>query len=244
MERSSGSIAFDMYRIGRRAGALRAVVPDRRGWAAPSAPERLPWVVARDEPSVRCGCAAWPVIPEKPCVCSGRALVRGLPGSGAAGAPMACTPRWSCRRCRAIPAAQRGFDLAAQRRGRRTRIFAGFGVLPGFLHRDGIVSSGCAQIARSRFDAAQSGKTKQHFGAKVNFKRQRLSGAGLRGLPAYVARRRGPYRWARSACAAAPNERTRIRLRRAGLSAFETTDAFVLRYAGDGSARTSTSIGR
>jgi alkylated DNA repair dioxygenase AlkB len=78
-----------------------------------------------------------------------------------------------------------------------------------------------AAIERTPFVAAQSGKLKQHFGAKVNFKRRKLSAQGLVELPAYVG-------WIE----------TRLAERIAGapepvvsvFAGFEATDAFVLRY--------------
>ncbi len=68
-----------------------------------------------------------------------------------------------------------------------------------------------AAIEARPFEPAQSGKLKQHFGAKVNFKKRRMKLGGFAGLPAYVHQLQ-----ARARAAVAPS--------------FECTDAFVLRY--------------
>jgi alkylated DNA repair protein alkB family protein 4 len=76
-------------------------------------------------------------------------------------------------------------------------------------------------IEQAPFAAAQSGKTKQHFGAKVNFKRRKLSTRSHVELPPYVRSIEARLA-ARVGGASGPANRA--------FASFAATDAFVLRY--------------
>jgi alkylated DNA repair dioxygenase AlkB len=84
------------------------------------------------------------------------------------------------------------------------------------------------RIDQSPFLRAQSGKLKQHYGARVNFNKRKINPSAFRGLPDYVhwidarLRRRVEEE-------APPADSNRDSLR-AALARFEPTDAFVLRY--------------
>lgn len=71
------------------------------------------------------------------------------------------------------------------------------------------------RIGAAPFVAAQSGKRKQHFGIRANFKRRRLNDDGFAGLPPF---------------AHFLEARVRERAGRPMWRAFEATDVFVLRY--------------
>jgi len=84
------------------------------------------------------------------------------------------------------------------------------------------------EIDKTPFKPAQSGKLKQHHGAKVNFNKKKLNARAFRGIPAYAG-------WIESRA----RDRTladrsgRPGDRRAALDAlarYETSDVFVLRY--------------
>ncbi|MHA7836681.1 MAG: alpha-ketoglutarate-dependent dioxygenase AlkB [bacterium] len=91
-----------------------------------------------------------------------------------------------------------------------------------------------AVIDREPFQPAQSGKEKQHFGARVNFNKRKVNANAFEGLPGYAAwlETRTRERWARES--REPDEARRRGAHRPGLvralSAFRTTDVFVLRY--------------
>ena len=76
-----------------------------------------------------------------------------------------------------------------------------------------------AEIERTPFAPAQSGKQKQHFGPRMNFRKRKMNAKGFDGLPRYA-------HWLEA--------RLRVRAADAGLRAalvpWVTTDAFVLRY--------------
>ncbi len=100
--------------------------------------------------------------------------------------------------------------------------FAGLVVWPDFVSEDEAERL-LAEIESRPFTPAQSGKGKQHFGPRMNFRKQRMNPRGFEGLP----------RWGRALEA-------RVRDRAASessvpglvaaLDAYVTTDAFVLRY--------------
>jgi len=100
--------------------------------------------------------------------------------------------------------------------------FAGLVVWPDFVSEDEAARL-LAEVESRPFTPAQSGKGKQHFGPRMNFRKRRMNPRGFEGLP----------RWARAMEA-------RVRQRaasepalqglRAALDAYVTTDAFVLRY--------------
>ncbi len=100
--------------------------------------------------------------------------------------------------------------------------FAGVRVIPDLLSPDEAERL-IEQIDRSPFVPSQSGREKQHFGARVNFNRRRMNVKSFPGLPDFTH----PL-----------VERARARLREAGDAAldravdrFDPTDVFVLRYA-------------
>ena len=80
-----------------------------------------------------------------------------------------------------------------------------------------------ADIETRPFKPAQSGKAKQHFGPRMNFRKQRMNARGFEGLPEWAHELERRVR-ARARAEVAP----------AGLAdaldAYVTTDAFVLRY--------------
>jgi alkylated DNA repair protein alkB family protein 4 len=85
-----------------------------------------------------------------------------------------------------------------------------------------------AEIETLPFKPAQSGKLKQHHGAKVNFNKQKLNARAFRGLPGYTG-------WieSRARDRAFTDRSGQAEDRRAALDAlarYETTDVFVLRY--------------
>lgn len=102
---------------------------------------------------------------------------------------------------------------------------------PGFsgliVWRDFVTEAEAARLlddVESRpFEPAQSGKGKQHFGPRVNFRKRRMRVRGFEGLPgwAHALERRVRERVARE---------PRVPGLTRALDAFVTTDAFVLRY--------------
>lgn len=88
-------------------------------------------------------------------------------------------------------------------------------------------------IEREPFRPAQSGKQKQHFGARVNFNKQRIQADSFHGLPAYAAwlearmRVRVSIAMSDASLGSAPGDRPALTR---ALAAFRTTDVFVLRY--------------
>jgi alkylated DNA repair protein alkB family protein 4 len=105
--------------------------------------------------------------------------------------------------------------------------FEGLIVLPEFLSPEE-AGSLLRQIDASPFALAQSGKQKQHYGAKVNFNKHRLNATAFKGLPAYTAPLEARLREAFLEFGELSTEAT-IR-RDEALSNYETTDLFVLRY--------------
>jgi alkylated DNA repair protein alkB family protein 4 len=84
------------------------------------------------------------------------------------------------------------------------------------------------EVEKASFHPAQSGKSKQHYGAKVNFNKQKINTTGFRGLPDYA--RQIESRLHELAGRDLPGRPGDILALRAALEAFETTDTFVLRY--------------
>jgi alkylated DNA repair protein alkB family protein 4 len=87
-----------------------------------------------------------------------------------------------------------------------------------------------ARIEERPFVAAQSGKWKQHYGARVNFRRRKANAERFEGLPGYAG-------WLESRLRERLAARTGPSLGRVGppglaeaLDAFRTRDVFVLRY--------------
>ena len=105
--------------------------------------------------------------------------------------------------------------------------FDGLIVLPEFLSPDESREL-LAQIEASPFTIAQSGKQKQHYGAKVNFNKQKLNATAFKGLPTYLTPLEARLRMAFLEFAEL-SEGAKTR-RDEALSNYETTDVFVLRY--------------
>ena len=100
--------------------------------------------------------------------------------------------------------------------------FSGLLVLRDFVS-DAEAASLLSELGRTSFTPAQSGKQKQHFGPKVNFRKSRINTAGFRGLPRYAS-------WIEARL----RERLEGTVFPAGLTGalvrYVTTDVFVLRY--------------
>lgn len=105
--------------------------------------------------------------------------------------------------------------------------FRGLRIYPDFLSepeaRDLL-----GEIERTPFQVSQSGKHKQHYGAKVNFNKQRVNAKSFRGIPAYARdledRLRARVRGDRGLSG---QERAALE---DALRRYRTTDVFVLRY--------------
>jgi alkylated DNA repair protein alkB family protein 4 len=108
--------------------------------------------------------------------------------------------------------------------------FTGLRVIPDFLSTFQSRKL-LEEVERDRFVRAQSGKLKQHYGAKVNFNKRRINTSAFLGLPRYAgaleARLQIEFAEQR-----VPIRADALEMRDA-LSAFETTDVFVLRYESD-----------
>lgn len=101
--------------------------------------------------------------------------------------------------------------------------FRGVRVLPDFCS-SGEEKGLLRDVDRGRFAPAQSGKLKQHYGAKSNFKRRKLSLAGFVGLPGYVG-------WIEERLRSyLLREPPRDRRLLSHFLRYEASDAFVLRY--------------
>jgi alkylated DNA repair protein alkB family protein 4 len=79
------------------------------------------------------------------------------------------------------------------------------------------------EIESRLFVPAQSGKAKQHFGPRMNFRKRRMNPRGFEGLPRFA---RDLERRVRARAAEEPEPAGLS----AALEAYVTTDAFVLRY--------------
>ena len=96
--------------------------------------------------------------------------------------------------------------------------FRGLRVLPAFVS-EAEAEALLREIERHPFKASQSGKWKQHFGPRMNFRKRRMNVSGFEGVPHYARdlearlRKRG-----------GDAELTRA------LEGFRVTDVFVLRY--------------
>jgi alkylated DNA repair dioxygenase AlkB len=107
------------------------------------------------------------------------------------------------------------FDVATQR-APRCPDFDGVVVVEDFVSI-AEAEALLAEIEAEPFAAAQSGKQKQHYGPKINFKKRRAKANGFSGLPRYT-------HWLED----------RLRLTHSvPMGDFETTDVFVLRYEED-----------
>jgi len=106
--------------------------------------------------------------------------------------------------------------------------FVGLQLIPDFvsqLEADGLL----AEIERQPFRPAQSGKLKQHYGAKVNFNRKRVNANAFAGLPGYVAWVERRLRERVQSAGVDSTLRSDVALAKA-LEVYRTMDAFVLRY--------------
>jgi len=84
------------------------------------------------------------------------------------------------------------------------------------------------EVEKAGFTPAQSGKSKQLYGAKINLNKQKINTTRFRGLPDYA--RQIESRLHELAGRDLPGHPKEILALRAALEVFETTDAFVLRY--------------
>lgn len=80
------------------------------------------------------------------------------------------------------------------------------------------------EIEQRPFSLAQSGKAKQHFGAKINFNKRKMNTKGFRGLPASAKRIEEIARDCIDADATLNDECAHA------VASFKTTDFFALRY--------------
>jgi alkylated DNA repair protein alkB family protein 4 len=105
--------------------------------------------------------------------------------------------------------------------------FSGVYVLPDFVSETEALAL-LGVIDRTSFLPSQSGKQKQHYGPKVNFNKRRVNADSFSGLPSYAASLEARLR-ERIAVHTIRRSANRDGLTQA-LSAYETTDVFVLRY--------------
>jgi alkylated DNA repair protein alkB family protein 4 len=89
------------------------------------------------------------------------------------------------------------------------------------------------EIERRPFAPSQSGRSKQHYGAKVNFNKRRVNVRGFEGLPGYATELvdRFAQRWAVDATP--DTALARDKSLAAAFADFVPSDVFVLRYAAD-----------
>ncbi len=113
------------------------------------------------------------------------------------------------------------FDVASQRVP-GLEGFSGLMVWPDFVS-EVEAEALLADIDARPFQPAQSGKAKQHFGPRMNFRKRRMNASRFDGLPRYARALEARVRQ-RLDPAAAPAGLVEA------LNEFETTDAFVLRY--------------
>jgi alkylated DNA repair protein alkB family protein 4 len=84
------------------------------------------------------------------------------------------------------------------------------------------------EIEKTSFIPAQSGKSKQHYGPKVNFNKQKINPTTFPGLPDYTRHIESRlHELARKDLPGIPADNLALCT---ALATFETTDAFVLRY--------------
>ncbi len=105
--------------------------------------------------------------------------------------------------------------------------FRGLRVIPDFLD-PGEADALLDEIEREPFVPAQSGKWKQHHGARVNFNKRRVNVSRFRGLPRWAAALETRL-LSRFAELAGEGSEDAMEVR-AALDAFEASDVFVLRY--------------
>jgi len=105
--------------------------------------------------------------------------------------------------------------------------FTGLVVWPDFVS-EAEAEALIADIESRPFSPAQSGKAKQHFGPRMNFRRRRMTARGFEGLPRFARELEARVR-ERASEGGAGGGRAIPGLA-AALDAYATTDAFVLRY--------------
>jgi alkylated DNA repair protein alkB family protein 4 len=86
-----------------------------------------------------------------------------------------------------------------------------------------------AEVECAPFRPAQSGKLKQHYGAKVNFNKKKVNASALAGLPGYAAWIERRLRQRLDSAALEPSGGSDPLLAKA-LEGYRTMDVFVLRY--------------
>lgn len=96
--------------------------------------------------------------------------------------------------------------------------FWGLRVLPDFVSQQEARSL-LAEVERTPFVPSQSGKQKQHYGPKMNFRKQRMNATAFAGIPAYARKIESRLR-----------ERGGDAELGSALASYRTTDVFVLRY--------------
>jgi len=107
--------------------------------------------------------------------------------------------------------------------------FDGLCVIPDFLSSHEATQL-LGEIESRPFALAQSGKQKQHFGAKVNFNKKKLNTNSFRGLPRYAKPLEANLRSAFIGRVRSQSTRAEFERFQNVLSRFVTTDLFVLRY--------------
>jgi alkylated DNA repair protein alkB family protein 4 len=118
------------------------------------------------------------------------------------------------------------FDFTTQT-AERAPEFEGLCILRDFLSEEEALAL-LGTIEQQDFSPAQSGKLKQHYGARVNFNKRRINAKKFEGLPAYGHAIEARLKTAFSSIdSSLPADRLR---RNEALADFEATDLFVLRY--------------
>ncbi len=128
------------------------------------------------------------------------------------------------------------FDLATQRVPTLPE-FRGVRVFEDLLDA-GEARALLEEIERRPFAPSQSGRLKQHFGAKVNFNKRRMTVRGFEGLPGYAAALVDRFATRLAADVAplesapdGPADGARDAALAAAFAEFTLSDVFVLRYA-------------
>lgn len=108
-----------------------------------------------------------------------------------------------------------------------TPAFRGLCIIREFLSVDAAETL-LREIEESPFSLAQSGKSKQHYGAKINFNKRRINPDPFEGFPPYVHPLEEKMKEAVRAATSDSSESEVARTR--AVDDFVATDAFVLRY--------------
>lgn len=126
----------------------------------------------------------------------------------------------------ALPARLHVFDPARQC-APTCPAFQGVRLYPNALARDE-ADSLLERIEARPFTPSQSGKLKQHFGARFNFMRRRMNAERFAGLPAYAGWLE--HRLRTLVAADRTGDPGALADARRALETYQTTDVFVLRY--------------